>query len=115
MNVRIRLYKFSAVIFTSLILLNCCSSKSNCKTKEDLITSSIEAINNQDLNQYIALIDFMTLLKIWQEAAEEDTEYQELVDFLLNEKGNIIKSYSMSYLMLTGTLKKKHKLKKLAI
>ena len=103
-------YRILIVLITILLFSYCCSSTSNCKSKEELIKESIEAINHRNMNEYVSLIDFDGLLKIWKEASDKDKEYKEFVDLLKKDKKELIKAYSISYLMVINTIKKIHKL-----
>ncbi|PLB19839.1 type 1 periplasmic-binding domain-containing protein [Mariniflexile rhizosphaerae] len=74
--------------------------------------NSVEAINNKNTEEYISLIEFDSVLKVWKGAGKKDNGYNDMADLLTNNKPQVIKMYSISYNMLIGTLEKIHKLDK---
>lgn len=106
--------KYSNGPFDQIInvkIKNICDLESNSlfKTKDEVISKTIEAINKRNTKKYIALFDFDLILKIWEEIGEVDKD-TDFLDGFKNNYADIIKGVSMSYNMVIGKIEKVYKI-----
>lgn len=98
--------------FAIAFLFLSCTNFTNigCKTAKDLMKSSIEAINNENKEEYISLIDVDIISEIFEKSYTDKPDYKEIAEMMKNDKAGFIEMYSVGYNIFIGTLKKIHKI-----
>jgi len=90
-----------------LSIISCKGTKNQkCFTAEDLLTKTISSINKKNTESYMSLIDFDTLLLIWEQAYRKDSSYQDIINLVKYDRKEIVKMYSMGYNIFISTLER---------
>ena len=107
-NVGILIFSLTA------FLLSACSNASNktCSSAKGLMKKTINAINDNNTDEYASLVDFDVTLKLAESAEKKDTNYRAVINMLKYHKDEAVETCAMGYYMLIGALEKIYKLDK---